>query len=45
MSDDEDVPKLSAEAFTALQEFYKEQENEFREKGDVNIEENWVMRI
>lgn len=44
MSEDEDIPQLSAETFAALQVFYKEQEmlNVGEIDGNSNFEENWV---
>ena len=45
ISDDDDIPQLSAHALAALQEFYHE-EKQKQEKasfeGNTNVEENWV---
>ena len=35
MNDDDDVPQLSAETFSALSEFYKEQEDREKKQEEV----------
>ncbi|CAH1971223.1 unnamed protein product [Acanthoscelides obtectus] len=47
---DDDVPQLSAETFSALQQFYQEQENREKQQdvnsltgGDVPLDENWQL--
>lgn len=54
MSDDDDVPQLSAETFNILQEFYKDEEEkqnrlkvaiENVNNTNVVFEENWVFYL
>lgn len=42
--DDEDKPRLSAHALSALQEFYSEQLSREQQRTEecVTVEENWV---
>lgn len=48
---DDDVPQLSAETFSALQEFYKEEEEKQKKlkvaienlNDELHFDENWVL--